>query len=311
MNARAQLTVLLVPYLLCCASPSRANELQSPPDDSVVRLQGADLTVGGTGTLIGAEQVGSNYLMVIIGPDHTYERDGPITSVGFGNLGSPLLNLTSFTSFSTILAPTISGQGPVDMALYEVSVNLSSLTAAQQSFLTGVAPVTVTTAPSSPGYNFTGIGYGSDNVVTTAYGTQLQFQNTVTGYLAFSGSYTTDKSGNPLNYTESLASWTTQASPGLGACVSGCSGSPLFLDSGLTQMAGYQVNGSLVAGGTNYGVEFTPQYVSWIDGNSTTFLAPTPLPSSGFLFGAGALALGLMLRVKRPDSLEAGLFNRD
>jgi hypothetical protein len=270
----------------------RANTPNFPVVDPVVRLQGSDPSKGATGTLIGARQIGSEYRMVFIGADHTYQRVGPITSIGFGNLGAPILNLSNFMNLTTLLAPTIVGLGPIDLGVYEVSIDLNTLNVNDRSYLTGITPVNVAAAPLLAGYAITGVGFGLDGFVSNAYGTQLSFSNTINSYFAFNSSYTTDKNNNPLNYSEMLSTWTTQPAPGLGACVTGCSGSTLFLAGAPNTMVGFQVNGSLAPGGTNLGLEFTPDYVSFINSTSALYLAPVPIPAAAWLLGSALTWLG-------------------
>jgi len=84
----ARLIVTAIGLLLLPAGISRANAVTSPTFDPVVRVEESNPSSGGTGTLIAARQVGGAYGMVFLAADHTLERVGPLSMIGFGNLGA-------------------------------------------------------------------------------------------------------------------------------------------------------------------------------------------------------------------------------
>ena len=125
--------VLTVIAFLGTAGTVCANTLSS--QDNVVRIQGSNSREGGTGFLVGMAEYGTTLRMVFLGADHTLEREGPIRTIGFGNLGSSnALNLNA--SRATIYTGGLGGTE--DLAIYGITVDLNSLTPTQRSFLTGL-----------------------------------------------------------------------------------------------------------------------------------------------------------------------------
>jgi hypothetical protein len=252
--------------------------------DDVVRIQGSNTSTGGTGSLIGMVEYGSTLRMVFIGADHTLERVGPIKTIGFGNLGSPTVNLDASGASIYTMGPS----GTEDLAIYGITVDLNALTPSQKSFLTGLTPISVAASPSSSSLPFgiTDYGYGTSDV-SSSYGTQNSFTNQITGYQSFSGTYTTDKNGNPLYYTEMREKWIYDPTNNKGAGVSGFSGSPLIFNGAIQ---GIQVSGNISAiGAENWGLSFTDADVAWINAQRDALLVP--IPGAVWLFGSGLLGL--------------------
>jgi len=162
---------------LTCALAATAPVLPSPGSantqssfDPVVRVEGAAPSTGGTGTLIGTRQVGDSYGMVFLAADHTLERVGPLATIGFGDVGSPKLELSL--------------GGAVDLTV----------------------GVTAAPSPYAP-FTIQAFGFGKSGPIVT-YGTQQSFDNVIDSYLSFNGSYTTDMNNNPLVYVQEMERWT-------------------------------------------------------------------------------------------------------
>jgi hypothetical protein len=233
--------------------------------NNVVRIQGSNLSTGGTGSLIGMAEYGSTLRMVFIGADHTLERVGPITTIGFGNLDSPTVNLDAYGACIYKMGPS----GKEDLAIYGITVDFNALTTPEKSFLTGLTPFDVATSPSSVPFGINDYGYGKSDVSST-YGTQNSFTNQITGYISFSGTYTTDKYGNPLNYSQMMEKWNYEPTNNKGAGVGGFSGSPLIFGGAIQ---GIQVSGNIsTSGAVNWGLSFTNDDVAWIKAERDTFL---------------------------------------
>jgi hypothetical protein len=300
MRLLLSLGLIAVVGVLFPLAKSSADTVTSPTFDPVVRVQGANPSTGGTGTLIATRQVGDAYGMIFLAADHTLERIGPLNTIGFGAIGTPNLNLSpsGALNFATY---TKGPDGTEDLALIGLTINLATLSAAQSSYLTGVAPITVTPSPQpfSP-FEITDFGYGKSGPITT-YGTQQTFNNVINAYLSFSGSYTTDIHGNPLIYTQAMEQWTYNNPgtgdwvPGEGAGYGGFSGSPLLVMVGGTpEVQGIQSSGSdVVDGATSIGVSFTQGYVDWIQAESSAYLATVPEPSTALLLSAGIVGLAV------------------
>ena len=81
--------------------------------------------------------------------------------------------------------------------------------------------------------------------------------------------------------------------PGEGAGYGGFSGSPLMIWSGSTPFVqGIQSSGSdAVNLAQSIGLRFTPAYVSWIEGSTSSYLAAVPEPSTASLLLLGLLGL--------------------
>jgi hypothetical protein len=291
----------LVVFAILALLPAmmRANTVVSPTFDPVVRIQGPNPSSGGTGTLIGARQVASGYGMVFLAADHTLERIGPLTTIGFGNLSSPNLDIP-IASALALQTYTRGPDGTEDLALIGITIALSSLTATQRSYLTGIAPIDVTTAPNpyAP-FVITDFGYGKSGAIVT-FGTQQSFANAIDSYLSFSGSYTTDINNQPLVYTQEMEHWTYNDPgtgdwvPGEGAGYGGFSGSPLL--DGSARIQAIQSSGSdVVNGAQSIGIRFTQGYVDWIQQERAAYLTNLPEPSTS----TSTLVLGVLLIVVR------------
>jgi hypothetical protein len=291
------------------AAPAFANTPST--FDPVVRIQSA--TSGGTGSLVSTGQVGNEYLMTFLMADHTVQRIGQLTTVGFGDSSAPKLNL-SLASATNI---TLYDKGPggiEDMALLGVTIDLATLSAADRAYLTSVTPLALQAAPTqlSP-FAMTAYGFGRSGGVTS-YGTQQSFNNVIDAYNnGFSGSYTTDANNIPLVYTQDMLHWTYNDQytgdwiTGEGAGYGGYSGSPLtVLVNGKATIFGIQSAGSDVTNGAqNIGLKFNDSYVNWINANSAAYLAtaqvapPVPEPESYALLLAGLGLIGVAARRKR------------
>ena len=285
-------------YLSCQLTLSANTASSFAP---VVRIEGTSTTVpGGTGTLIGDSQSGSLLRMVFVETDHTLERIGTLTTIGFGNLSSPAVDL-SVSSASNVQELFYGANGTTDISMIGLTIDLNTLTGAQQSYLLSITPVPVATMPASP-FVFQAYTYGQDGSSFTSYGTQNTFSNTVDTITSFSGSYTTDSHGTPLNYTETVAEWRLHSPPIVpneGTATSGGSGSPLILNG---TMVGFQVNGSTTVGATNMGVSFAAADVTWIDHNTAQLLAQVPEPTISYLVLTGLIAWLLFCRKAVPRS---------
>ncbi|HVP30862.1 MAG TPA: hypothetical protein VMW35_17040 [Myxococcota bacterium] len=299
---------LWIPALaLGLAASASANTVTAPTFDPVVRIQGSNPSSGGTGTLIGAQRDGSRYAMVFLAADHTLERIGPLSTIGFGNLASPNLDISTANALD-VRTFTKGPDGTEDLALIGITVDLSLLSPSSQSYLTGIAPLGLIAAPASfAPFPFAEFGYGKAGPIVT-YGTQQTFANVIDSYLSFSGSYTTDGNGVPLVYTQEMEHWTYDDPglgdwvPGEGAGYGGFSGSPLLVSAGGgLAVQGIQSSGSdTVNGAQSIGVRFTLGYVSWLSDTGSAYLASVPEPSSGALALVGLAVLAASRPAKPP-----------
>jgi hypothetical protein len=279
--------VAAIALILLPTTTTRANSVVFPTFDPVVRIQGSNPSSGGTGTLIGTRLEGEIYGMVFLAADHTLERIGPLATIGFGSLSAPNLDIPT-TGALDLQIYTKGPDGTEDLALIGITVELSSLTPAQRSYLIGINPIEVTAAPApfAP-FQITDFGYGKSGAIVT-YGTQQAFANVIDSYLSFSGAYTTDINNQPLVYAQEMEHWTYNDPglgdwvPGEGAGYGGFSGSPLL--DGSSRIQGLQANGSdVVNGAPSIGVRFTQGYVNWIQAQRSAYLAAVPEPSAFML----------------------------
>ena len=142
---------------------------------------------------------------------------------------------------------------------------------------------------SSLPFSIIDYGYGLSNV-SLSYGTQNSFTNKITTYSNFSGSYTTDKHGNPLNYTQAMEGWLYDSTNKQGG-TGGFSGSPLISNG---DIQGIQVAGDMSTNNAiNYGLSFTATDVAGIDAQTEAYLT-APIPAGVWLFGSGLAGLGLL-----------------
>lgn len=249
----------------------------------VVRLQGSDVSKGGTGTLIGALQSGDRYTMVILGTDHTARRVGPLATVGFGDMGSAGKINLSLASATNVRTTLYGANGTTDLSLIRLTVDLATLSAGERNALLAVVPLTVSAAPQGipfVPFTFQAYTYGTDGGAFPGYGTQNSFSNQVDSTVPFSGSYTTNSAGSPLNYTETISQWDLDSVggvPGEGTAVQGGSGSPMIVGG---KIVGIQVNGSLIANAVNFGVAFSYADVDWLTATTANLLSDAvgPLP---------------------------------
>jgi hypothetical protein len=262
--------------------------------DPVVRMQGS--TNMATGTLIGESLSGSDLTMTFLTAEHVVRKYTLLTDIGFGDLSSPKLDLTNFINVATVTGGATKME---DLAIVGVTINLGTLTSAQQNYLLGVSPLSVGLAPpsSSLPYDIEAFGYGSSGNPATVYGSQATYFAQVDTQAAYSGTY------EGKAYTEPVQYWTyhnPNILPGEGTGFGGYSGSPLFLYSSMaintsSPVIGIQVQGAQpVNGAVSMGIDFTSSEVNWIDSESQSLLAPVPIPASAWLLLSALGGVGVM-----------------
>jgi len=285
--------------ILFNGSTAHANTFSSFPE--VVRIEGAKAGMGGTGSLIGSLQNGNQLGLVFLATDHTIQRVGPLTNIGFGDAGSPSANV----AYQSSINPMIFSKGPngtTDVSVVCLTVDLSTISSTEADYLAARVPIAFDLSPTpfSP-FEITAYGFGKFGSNVT-YGSQATFENVIDSYSSFSGSYTTDQNGSPLYYTEEIESFTYNDPgtgdwvPGEGAGYGGYSGSPYIVHpSGTSTIQGFQVVGSdLMNGAVSFGVQFTPDLVDWIKAQRDGYLLPEP--SRAALLATG---ISLMLSLRR------------
>lgn len=297
MNQKLANCSLALAWALGLAGGAAANTPSSV--DGIVRVEGTKPGTGGTGTLIGLSQSGDDLRLAVLSADHTLQRIGALTTIGFGDASAPKLDLSA-ASAANVRIFDKGPDGTEDMAVIGLTFRWSDLSSSQQTYLSGLAPFAVVAAPSTPPFTFTATGFGKSGPVTS-YGTQQQFANVANTYFTLTaGSYTSDANGNPLVYTQQMLGWTYNAPstgdwvPGEGAGYGGYSGSPLLLSG---SVVGIQSSGSdVVDGQTSIGLRMTDAYANWVNATVSAYVSPVPEPAEWSLMLTGGLCMARRAR---------------
>lgn len=112
MNRKLANCSLALAWALGLAGGATANTPSSA--DGVVRVEGTKPGTGGTGTLIGISHAGDDLRLAVLSADHTLQRVGALTTIGFGDASAPKLDFSAASATSSVVGIQSSGSDVVD-----------------------------------------------------------------------------------------------------------------------------------------------------------------------------------------------------